>query len=499
MDFPHGLAGSRRPRRAVSSAVAALAGALALLPAAVAAQDVPGPVPSTPFSEAELDGIDFVFHDLDRTDTPGCAVGVVVDGRLAFADGYGSANLDHEIPITPQTVFYMGSVSKQFTAGAVALAAREGHLSLDDDVREWFPELPDYGDTIRVRHLVHHTSGIRDYLTLQGITGSYEGTTDEQIIDLLARQEGLNFAPGERELYSNSGYFLLSELVERATGMTLREYGEARWFGPLGMRNSHFHDDADHIVRYRATAYSPEGRGFQMNHAWGFAQVGSGGLYSNIVDMARWEAVFADDRMGAPGLRADLLERGVLSGGDTLDYAFGISHGSYRGVPTLSHSGSLAGFRTGVIRFPEQATSILVFCNESNAGPMDRARAVADRLLGAALAPASTEEEEAAPQAAGQTPDPQAPPTLSSEERAAFVGTYHSPELQGELEVAREDAGLVLVRRDGGLRELEPTAADAFAAGNYRLTFVRDGEGEVSGFVLDTGRANGIVFHRVVE
>ncbi|MGD2068684.1 MAG: serine hydrolase domain-containing protein, partial [Gemmatimonadota bacterium] len=219
-------------------------------------------------------GTDSVFLDLDRTDSPGCAAGVVIDGVLAFADGWGSANLDHELPITPETVFYMGSVSKQFTAAAVALAARQGHLTLDDDVRRWFPELPDYGDTIRVRHLIHHTSGIRDYLTLLGFAGTYEGASDEQIIRLLARQRALNFPPGERELYSNSGYFLLSELIERATGMTLPEYARREFFVPLGMRNSHFHDDPNHIVRYRATGYAPADGGFRMNHAWAFSQVG---------------------------------------------------------------------------------------------------------------------------------------------------------------------------------------------------------------------------------
>lgn len=492
------------------------AGAAAVAVPAGAAQSAAGSnarAAAPALTDAMIVGIDSVFRDMDRTSTPGCAVGVVLDGALAFADGYGSANLDHELPITPHTVFYMGSVSKQFTAAAVALAARQGHLSLDDDVRRWFPELPDYGDTVRVRHLVHHTSGIRDYLTLQGIAGGFGGTTDQEVIDLLARQRALNFAPGERELYSNSGYFLMAELVERATGRSLREYAQEHFFAPLGMRSSHFHDDADHVVRHRATGYAPAGSGadggsdagaggarddFRMNHAWSFAQVGSGGLYSNVEDMARWEAAFEEGSIGPPGFRDSLLQRGVLNDGDTLTYAFGVDLREYRGLPMIGHTGSLAGFRSAMVRFPEQRAAVLVFCNVTNANPNDRAMEVVHRVLADELGPDTQPPSVASgPEEAGDADAPR-PPGYAPAELSEFAGVYDSPEVDVRMRVVVE-GGELLLERPGGQRSLEAVAADRFGAGPWTLRFQRDGSGRVTAFLLDAGRANGIVFERVEE
>lgn len=457
---------------------------LPLLSSAPAAAQ--GPVPA--------DRIDSLFEDLDRTDSPGCAAGIVREGALAFADGWGSANLDHELPITPRTVFYMGSVSKQFTAAAVALAARQGHLSLDDDIRDHLPELPDYGAPITVRHLVHHTSGLRDYLTLQLLADSPPGASDEEILELLARQKGLNFPPGDRYRYSNSGYFLLSEILERATGRTLREFARQELLDPVGMRHSRFHDDADEVVRYRATAYSPSGAGFRMDHWWRFAQVGSGGLYSSVEDMALWAAALDEDRVGPPGFAASLLERGILNGGDTLDYAFGVSVGELRGLRTISHGGALAGFRTFVGRFPDEGVAVIVLCNRSDGDPDGRARAVAELVLGDRLAPEASENaaEETPPAepAAGAT----APPDRTRLER--FQGRYHSDELEADHVVRLGEDGLVLEGTAVGPVPLRSTAADTFRGGPATIRFRVD-DGRVTGYVLDAGRADGLVFERV--
>ena len=478
---------------------------------------LPGLPAQTP-DHAPLDAdlvsrIDSVFLDLDRTDSPGCALGVVRAGALLYATGYGSANLDHEIPITPHTVFYMGSVSKQFTAGAVALAARLGHLSLDDDIRRWIPELPDYGTPVTVRHLVHHTSGLRDYLSLRALAGQplEVASSDEETIELLARQRALNFDPGERYLYSNSGYFLLSEIVDRATGLTLREFGERHFFRPLGMWNSHFHDDADHIVRYRATAYSPdrsapggdapEADGFRMNHSWTFAQVGSGGLYSNVVDLARWDADYYTEEAGGEGFTDQLLERGVLADGDTLPYAFGLTHGSYRGLRTVGHGGSLAGFRTHLLRFPDQRTTVLVLCNLSSSNPGRRAREVADLVLADRLEPVADEaEEDEAGEGEPEAEEAREPPTLTAAQRRAYQADYYSEELEAAYRVELRDSTLVVVGPRGRRAlDLVPTEADVFRArgAGWTLRFRRDDAGRITGFVLDAGRVLGVEFERM--
>lgn len=497
----------------LSLALGWLALGLAAAPGPAAAQQ-----PADPASSLPTQRIDSVFLDLDRTDSPGCAVGLVRGGALVFADGYGSANLDHELPITPETVFYMGSVSKQFTAAAVLMAARQGHLTLDDDVREWVPELPDYGPTITVRHLIHHTSGIRDYLTLQSIAGSYGGVTDAEVLELLARQKALNFEPGQRYLYSNSGYFLLSEIVERATGLSLREFADRHIFTPLGMRYSHFHDRPDHIVRNRATGYAPTEAptgapteaptgaptgapaeapdpGFRMEHAWDYAQVGAGGLYSNIVDMARWETAFEAGAVGEDGFTRAMLQRGVLNNGDTLSYAFGLAIDAWRGLRTIAHGGSLAGFRSFVIRFPDQATAVSVFCNVTNADPGGRARDVAEIVLGHLMEPEEAEGGEAATE---EEPDAPAP-ELSPHQFDAYAGTYYSEELDARVVIEPGDDGLVFVTPDGRRRAIAPAAADTFAGRGDVYRFQRDDDGSVTGFVLDAGRANGLVFRRVED
>lgn len=429
--------------------------------------------------------IDSVFLDVDRTDSPGCAVAVVRDGALVFADGYGSANLDHELPITPETVFYMGSVSKQFTAASVLLAARQGHLSLDDDVRTWIPELPDYGETITIRHLVHHTSGIRDYLTLQAIAGTFGGASDREVLELLARQKALNFAPGERYLYSNSGYFLLSEILERATGMSLREFADRWFFQPLGMRYTHFHDRPKHVVRNRATGYAPTDDGdFEMNHAWEYAQVGAGGLYSNVVDMARWETAFESGDVGEQGFTEAMLERGVLNNGDTLSYAFGLNLAQVRGLRVIAHGGSLAGFRAHMSSFPDVATSTIVLCNLATADPSGRARRVNQIVLADRLGP-----PDAAPPSQDDPPDPPTPPT---DELAVYEGRYYSEELDTAVTLEVEGGELIL-DRNAERFPIRYSETDTFT-GPDTLRFRRDDAGKVTGFTLDAGRANGLVF-----
>src|SRR4051812_2885249 len=201
--------------------------------------------------------IDRVFAEWDKPTTPGCALGVVQDGRMVYERGYGMANLDYDIPNGPGMVYYIGSDSKQFTAAAVALLALRGQLSLDDDIRKYFPELPDYGTLIRVRHLIHHTSGIRDIYTLMSLRGDRleDVFPDSEALALIFRQKGLAFTPGSAYSYSNSGYFLLAQLVKRVSGRSLREFTDAEFFQPLGMTSTHFHDDPGHVMKNRAMSY----------------------------------------------------------------------------------------------------------------------------------------------------------------------------------------------------------------------------------------------------
>jgi CubicO group peptidase (beta-lactamase class C family) len=395
----------------------------------------------TTLSPEVVQAVDAVFEDIESTG-PGCAVGVVAQQNLAYGRGYGLANLDYGIPITTRSNFYLGSVGKQFTAVAILHAVRAGHLSLDDPIQKWLPEIPEYDRPVTVRHLIHHTSGIRDYLNLWSLAGVNAGDvhTDEEALSLLARQQNPNFPAGDAYLYSNSGYFLLAQIVERATGRSLREYSEAEVLHPLGMTRTYIHDDRNEVMDQRVVGYqAAEGGGYHMANLWNFEKVGSGGVFSSIEDLTHWDRNYYTEEVGGAGFTERLRERGVLNNGQTLPYAFGLMHGRYRGLATIGHGGSLAGFRAEVLRFPEQETTVLVLCNFPTSNPGGRARQVADVVLADHLEPIPETEAEEAPAAEA------APVELTPDEMDAFVGHWRAS-MGVEVEIRREENGLVFIQ-----------------------------------------------------
>ncbi len=366
--------------------------------------------------------IDEVFAFVER-DAPGCALGIVQDGMLTFARGYGLANLDWGIPLTASTVFDIGSVSKQFTATAIALLEIDGTLSIDDPVRKWIPELPDYGSPLTLRHLLNHTSGIRDYLTLADIAGlDFDNVFDElDGVELIVRQRSLNFDPGSEFLYSNSGYLLLANIVRRATGRSLRQFLEERVFDPLGMASTSIWDDNTEILAERATGYAHGPDGWRIDHAWNFQMGGDGQVITSVEDLAKWDANFDEPRVGGEGLLTRLHTRGILNDGDTVDYALGLTVGEYRRLRRVSHGGAWAGFRAHFARFPDQRTSIMVACNRSDANAGRYAAAVADAVLADAFPEAPAED----PPAVAGTDEPA---VLSSSQLARWEGLYRTPD-----------------------------------------------------------------------
>jgi CubicO group peptidase (beta-lactamase class C family) len=452
-------------------------------------------VPSSTHAQDQRSArVDSMFASFAVPGSPGCAVGAIMDGKLVHGRGYGLANLDYDVPIDTRSVFYLASVSKQVTAFAVGLAAQEGKLSLDDDVRKYIPELPDYGTPVTIRHLVHHTSGVRDYLTLIPLSGRHadDAWTDAAFLDLIARQKALNFTPGSEFLYSNTGYVLLAEIVKRATGKSLREYADERIFQPLGMRDTHFHDDAGVIVPRRVIGYVRGPAGWRMNHWFSFDKVGDGGLYSTIEDLARWDANFYSGVVGGSALREQVVQRGVLTKGDTIPYAFGLNVSSYRGLRILDHGGSLTGFRTGLLRFPDQRFTAVVLCNTPAANTGQLARRVADVYLGDRMSTAPTAIGPAGPPQQRNAP----PPVLTAAEGAGYAGSYRSEELEATY-VLEADSGQLVMRSGVSRSAMRRLASDVLNAGNVTLRFSRDATGQITGFSLDAGRVRGIRFDRV--
>lgn len=443
--------------------------------------------------------IDAVFTEYDRTDGPGCAVGVARAGTLVYARGYGMGQMDHGVPLSERSVFYLASVAKQFAAAAIVIAEHEGHLSLDDEVLRHIPEFPDYEQgAVTVRHLVHHTSGVRDYLTLMNLAGiPFENIlTDEAMLGLITRQRQLNFVPGSEHLYSNSGYVLMAEIVKRATGRSLREYADEKIFRPLGMTSTHFHDDRAHVVRDRVFSYDAgTDGGWRTNYLMAFDKVGDGGLYSSVEDLARWDRAFYEDLLGVPGFAERMYERGVLTSGDTIRYARGLSVEPRRGLGRVSHGGGFMAFRTMIARYPEQRTTVIALCNVGTANPGAMSAAVEDIVLEDEF----TEEAAAAPESMAAPETDPAGAEVPDGLLAALTGAYHSEEI-GATWVLAADEGRLVLRHPSGIdrvltRRGEPAGDPVFGVGGFELAFEFE-DGRAVSFVLAAGRVRNVRFHR---
>jgi CubicO group peptidase (beta-lactamase class C family) len=328
--------------------------------------------------------VDKVFEPWNTRTSPGCAIAIGRGGRVALKRAYGMANLEDGTPIRADTIFEAGSVSKQFTAAAIALLVQEGKISPDDPVRRYLPEVPDFGTPILVRHLLTHTSGLRSQWPLLTLAGRPPGSavhTVGEILDLVSRQKRLNFAPGEEFLYNNTGFTLLGVIVQRVSGQTLQAFSEARLFKPLGMAHTAWRVDHTAIVKGRATAYGlgPDG-GYRTEMPFTDV-VGNGGLLTTVDDLSLWNGNLDNPRVGGREMVEFLQTRGVLNDGFVTRYARGLYIGEYRGLHEIYHGGSTAGYRAFLERFPDSRLSISILCNLASINPERLGHQVADIFL----------------------------------------------------------------------------------------------------------------------
>jgi CubicO group peptidase (beta-lactamase class C family) len=327
--------------------------------------------------------VDALFAEWDKSTSPGCALAVVRDGRMVYSRDYGAAILEHEIPITPRSVFYVGSLSKQFTAMAVALLAQEGTLSLDDDIRKYVPELPPYDRPITIRNLIYHTSGLPEYMPLLARAGWRPDApfTNKDALQVVARERNLTFPPGEQFAYSNTGYALLAVIIERTAGIGLDAFADARIFSPLEMRDTHFHSDAGRIIKRRAYGYERSVDGGMRLAPPVPTRLGAGGIFTTVEDLARWDHNFYDGRVGGKALIEQVTTPGRLNSGKSLDYAFGLEVRTYRGWRVVEHGGSLAGYQSYLTRFPDRRLSVICLCNLASINAGSLAHSVAEIYL----------------------------------------------------------------------------------------------------------------------
>lgn len=407
--------------------------------------------------------VDSVFAEYDTPDAPGCAVGIYRNGTLTYARGYGLADLEHRVPITATTIFDIGSTSKQFAAAIIVLLAREGKLSLEDDVRRFIPELPTYQRPITIRHLLNHTSGLRDYIGILRLGGHRfdDVTTPDDALQAIIRQRALNFAPGAEHLYSNSGYFLLSVIVERITGRSLRDEARDRLFVPLAMTRTSYLGHYSDVIPERAIGYAEADSGWRSDMPrW--LQLGDGAVFTSVSDLAHWVGNFETPRVGGAELRTTLETRGRLVNDSTLDYALGLIHGELDGVPVVAHGGSWGGYRAELLRVPSERYGVAVLCNREDADPSGLARAVATTRRGEAQ-PAEKRAVSMTVHSMTHHGTPTPPPLPP----ATVVGSYRVPNGTGILVIAAEGDSLKMLeprahplRPDpaGGLLVVGPSA-----------------------------------------
>ena len=397
---------------------------------------------------------------------PGCAAAVSLNGETVFEKAYGLAELEHNVPNTPQTIFEGGSVAKQFTASAIVLLQQDGKLSLDDPVRKYIPELPDYGVPLTIRHLLNHTSGLRDWTPVLNLTGAGRGErviTQDLALDVITHQRALDFTPGSEYSYSNSGYSLAAIIVERVSKQKFPAFVEERLFKPLGMKNSSWRDDYQRIVPGRAQAYSRQGTGPWRLDMPFMNVYGNGGILTTVGDWMRWNAMLDSQSLGAPLVKS-LETQGVLNDGRKITYALGLAVRKYKGLKDVSHGGSTAGYQTFLVRYPDNKVSVGVLCNGTSPNAGGIARSITDEIFGPFSEGPETEAAK-----------------ISEDELKKFVGVWRNAKTHFAGHFVIENG----VSLWSGVR-LVPKGDGQFTFGGNQLKFFLDKDGKaVSGETID--------------
>ncbi len=440
--------------------------------------------------------VDQLFAEWNQRDSPGAALAVTRDGEVIYKQGYGMANLEYDIPITTTTIFDIASVSKQFAGFAIATLSHEGKLSIDDDIRTHLPDMPDFGNAITIRHLLHHTSGLRDWvqsLVIAGV-GMEDVISFKHILKMARHQKALNFEPGREFLYSNTGYNLLAEIVETVTGDSFREWTDTHIFKPLAMTNTHFHDDHQMVLKNRAYSYQAAENGRFKHAVNNTTALGSSSLYSTVADLAKWILNFENTHIGEQIVIEQMHQRGVLNNGERIGYAFGLNISEYRALKTVGHSGSWRGFRSHLMHFPDQKFGVVILCNLDTFNPLNLAEKVADLYLEDVLAPAKASEPDKAEESAEETKSE----PLTPKQLAEFEGHYYSEELDTTYTIGVRADQLVAqhIRHD----DILLTYADGHFLGDSwffpEIHFIQDDTGDITGFRLTGNRVRNLYFEK---
>lgn len=446
--------------------------------------------------------IDSLFAEYN-SETAGVAVAVVKDGKVTFKKGYGMANLEYNIPITPTTIFHVASVSKQFTAFSIYLLEKQGKISFDDNIRKYIPELPEYGKPIKIKHLLAHTSGLRDQwatLTLAGWQLE-DVITTEQILKLASKQKELNFETGTEFGYCNTGYTLLAETIKRITGQSFAEFTKTNIFEPLGMENTQFYDDFQKVLKNRAYSYEIKNDHF-VKRELNYSNVGPTSLMTTVEDLAKWTNNFQNPKIGDPQLIKEFNKVSLLDNNksvvwasipnDTTYHAKGQLLWKYKGLQVISHGGHDAGFRAVMTRFPENGISIITLSNNEHYQMLGKILPIADLYLKDDFIETSIVEN-----SNNQNNSKDEPKTYQNT-LTDFLGEYKSDELTTEYKIQVRDEKLIMTHQRLSDMELTAIGKDKFSGTNtfgFEMEFVRNGQ-KVVGFEISNFGAKMVKFGR---
>ncbi len=432
--------------------------------------------------------IDEVMAAWDNTSSPGAAVAYVANGEIVFQKAYGLANLEHRIAWSTDTVSDLGSVSKQFIGFAFALLQEQGLLSLDDDIRTYLPEVPDLGETITIKHLFNHTSGLREIYNTLYMVNRKPGDVifQEDAKTLVQYQANLQFEPGSQYLYNNTEYMLLADIVEAVTGQEFHQWMDDNIFQPLEMDDTVIMHQQGQVIPRVASSYVRNGEGEFTQRYDNSTIQGAGGIYSTVEDMTRWIGNYSNPLVGSASTFETLTETGLLTTGIPLNYGLGITVDEIKGVRRWSHSGSSAGYRSMFVYLPDHDRGFIYQTNTpSNGSP---ARELSNVFLGDVF----------------EIPDlslfqrPATPEPEPLENPAPYLGRYLSDELEAFYTVQIDNDQLTLVHRWLGDYEMSYRGEDEFGlSGGGSVTFSRDDQNDVAGFVFDNGRTIGVEFRRL--
>lgn len=442
-----------------------------LLPATIAAQSAAARAQRS-ISAADRARIDALFKDFDKPHVPGCALGVFQGGALAYGRGYGWADLERNVPITTNSLFDIGSTSKQFAAVSIALLVAEHRLAYTDDIRKYLPEMPDYGAPITIDNLMRHTSGLRDYTGLLVLAGHTleEATTDSQALASIVRQQHLNFPTGSKYEYSNTGYFLLSIIIGRVTGKPLADFARQRIFLPLGMTSTRYRNHAAMLIPNRALGYAPDDSGGFRNSMSNWEQTGDGAVQLSVRDALEWDENFYHPRVGDAEMVRQLQARGTLANGDSINYARGLEIDQYRGLRRVQHGGDWIGYHAAYSRFPNQHTSVIILCNSDGISPTE----LADRVSDVVLAKSFPQKN-----VAGAQPGDSAIATTASSAMPVrrLVGSYYASATDEVARVTAKGDSLTLGLVGRSL-PLQPTGPATYAVTSLPVSveFIADGD-----------------------